>query len=284
MNKNFVKKGLETKIDPTCIIEGLKGKNGIISFGDYCNVLEKCRFYVSGSFEIGDYAKINNNSLIQAYKKCSIGHNAWIGQNSIINATDNLTIGNNFAVGTDSKIWTHAYRGELLLGCRIAIGIPDYKSKSGETIIGDDFWGMGQITVGPGVRIGNKVIALTNSLIIKDIPDNTIVGGIPARPISIDNDIHGYIDLTENEKFELMEGFSKEFAEINKIRIEIDKKDKRIVLGKNEIVINISEIETNGNETSYFDLLKRTYTKKHNALEKKFMNFVLGYRARFTPK
>ncbi len=279
-----MKQGLETIIDSTCTFEGLKNKHGNISFGDYCNVFEKCRFYVSGEFEIGDYGTIHNNSLIQAYKKCKIGHNAWVGQNSIINATDGLKIGNNFAIGTDSKIWTHAYRGELLLGCRIAIGIPDYKSKSGAISIGDDFWGMGQITIGPGVEIGNKVIALTNSLITKDIPDNTIVGGIPAKPIAVDNDLRGYIDLNEKKRFDLMVEFSKDFTKIYKNKINIDEKNKRIILGDNEIIINITGKETDADTTSYFDILKRTYTKKHNSLEKFFMSFVLGYRARFIPE
>jgi acetyltransferase-like isoleucine patch superfamily enzyme len=284
MEIDFIKKGLETKIHSTCTFEELKEKQGDVSFGDYCNIFEKCRFYVSGGFEMGDYGTIHNNSLIQAYKKCSIGHNAWIGQNSIINATDELKIGNNFAIGTDSKIWTHAYRGELLLGCRIAIGIPDYKSKSGAISIGDDFWGMGQITIGPGVKIGNKVIALTNSLITKDIPDNTIVGGIPAKPILIDKDLRGYVDLNEKEKFDLMIEFSKDFTIINKNKIKIDEENKRIILGDNEVIINITGKETDENTISYFNILKRTYTKKHNSLEKKFMDFVLGYRARFIPE
>ena len=37
-------------------------------------------------------------------------------------------------------------------------------------------------------------------------------------------------------------------------------------------------------DVSYFDIIKRTYTKKHNYLEKEFMNFIIGYRARFTPE
>lgn len=283
MSMKFLKKGIDTEIHPSCTFEGLKKEIGNIEFGDYCSVFEKSRFYVSGEFKMGDYGTIHNNSLIQGYRKCSIGHNAWIGQNSIINATDELKIGNNFAIGTDSKIWTHAYRGELLLGCRIAIGIPDYKSKSGAISIDDDFWGMGQITIGPGVKIGKKVIALTNSLITKDIPDNTIVGGIPAKPVSINNDIRGYVDLTKKERFDLMLEFANDFTKINKNKILVDKENYRIVLGNKEIVINITGKEDDKDAISYFDLIKRTYTKKHNNLEKKFMNFILGYRARFIP-
>ena len=36
----------------------------------------------------------------------------------------------------------------------------------------------------PGVSIGNNVIIGANSVITKNIPDNTVVAGIPAKPIS----------------------------------------------------------------------------------------------------
>ena len=258
----------------------------MISFGDYCSIREGCRFYIDDEFSLGDYGVIHNNTLIQGYKPCRIGHNAWIGQNSIINATSELTIGNNFGVGADSKIWTHAFYGELLLGCRIAIGIPDFESKSGAVKIGDDFWGIGQITISPGIEIGNKVIALTNSVITRNVPDNTIVGGIPAKPITIEGDFKAYKDLNENEKYELMKKFAVQFSKLKHVKIEWDDVIKKITLGNHEIVINCSENYHNDSnpETTYFNILKRTYTKKHNILEREFMNFVLSYRARFVPE
>lgn len=283
-NKSQLRKGLGVSIGENCIFEGLKNNKGSVTFGDYCQIHEKCRFYIADKFKLGDYGIIHNNTLVQGYKSCIIGHNAWIGQNSIINATDTLKIGNNLGIGTDSKIWTHAFHGELLLGCRIAVAIPDYESQSGAVTIGDDFWGVGQITISPGITIGNRVIALTNSLITKDVPDNTIVAGIPAKPFAIDGDFRGYIDLSEKERFDLMKKFSMEFSKLNQIKIEIDDKLRKIVLGKHEIVIDCGNGDYSNPETSYFDIIKRTYTKKHNVLEKKFMNFVLGYRARFTPQ
>jgi len=81
-----------------------------------------------------------------------------------------------------------------------------------------------------------------------------------------------------------MTEFSKDFAKREKIKIQIDKRHKRIILGTNEIVINVGGTEKDENTTSYFDIVKRTYTKKHNLLEKRFMNFILGYRARFVPE
>lgn len=276
--------GREVIIENNCIFDGLKNKEGKFQIGDYSIIKNNCRFYVSGKFQIGDYSILQNNTLVQCYKECKIGHNAWIGQNSIINATDNLEIGNNCGIGTDSKIWTHAFHGELLIGCRIAVGIPDFESSSGAVKIGDDFWGIGQITISPGVTIGDKVIAFTNSVITKDISDNTIVAGIPAKKISINGDFQGYHDLTRKEKYDLMKETSEEFSKIHNVKIKFDDNEKIIFLGENELIIKCDEIKTDEYmNASIFDIVKRVYTKKHNYLEKEFIKFTIGYRARFTP-
>jgi len=262
-----------------------ESKQGMFEFGDYCSIHDNCRFFMSNAeFNIGDYGTIHNNTFVTGYKTCKIGHNFWSGQNSILNATDYLRIGNNCGIGAYSKIWTHAAFGELLLGTRIASGLHDFKSKSGVVTIGDDFWGIGSITISPGVTIGNKVIALTNSLITKDIPDNTIVAGTPAKPISIDGDFRAYIDLNKNEKYSLMKEFAQNFSKIKKVKIICDDGLKKIILGENEVIIKCNSESGEYPKTSYFDFIKRTYTKKHNFLEREFMKFVLDYKARFVPE
>ncbi|HXT84795.1 MAG TPA: hypothetical protein VN704_10790 [Verrucomicrobiae bacterium] len=283
-HKNIIL-GKDVSIGHNCTFDGIKDTKGEIWFGDFCSIRENCRFYVREKLTIGDYGTIHNNTLFQGYKTCKIGHNAWIGQNSIINFTDNLTIGNNFGIGVSSKIWTHAFFGELLLGCKIAIGIPDFESRSGSVVIGDDFWGIGQITISPGVKIGNKVIALTNSLITKDIPDNTIVAGIPAKPVEIDGDFRAYKELNEKEKFELMKNFAIKFAELKNIEVKYDYNiSKKITLGNNQIVIHTGNEDKENSDITYFDIIKRTYTKKHNPLEVEFMKYILDYKARFVPE
>jgi len=287
MNTNLIV-GKDVKIDPSCKFDKIiqESQKGKFSFGDNCIIHENCRFYFSDAdFSMGDYGTIHNNTFLTGYKNCRFGHNCWIGQNSIINATDNLTVGNNCGIGAYSKIWTHAAWGELLLGCKIAVGIPDFESKSGKITIGDDFWGIGQITISPGVKIGNKVIALTNSLITKDIPDNTIVGGTPAKPIPIDGDFQAYNDLSELEKYKMIKEFASLFSKRFETRFSFDDSLKIIKLGNEEIEIHCSPNSKKTNEsTTYFDVIKRTYTKKHNKLEKKFMQFILSYKARFTPE
>ena len=50
-------------------------------------------------------------------------------------------------------------------------------------IVGDDcYFGLGVKIIG-SVRIGNNVTVGANAVITKDIPDNAIVGGVPAKII-----------------------------------------------------------------------------------------------------
>jgi virginiamycin A acetyltransferase len=53
----------------------------------------------------------------------------------------------------------------------------------GDTVIGNDVWIGNGATIMPGVKIGNGAIIATQSVVTKDVPDYTIVGGNPARII-----------------------------------------------------------------------------------------------------
>jgi len=39
------------------------------------------------------------------------------------------------------------------------------------------------VTVIAGVHIGNNVIVAAGAVVVKDVPDNSIVGGVPAKVI-----------------------------------------------------------------------------------------------------
>jgi acetyltransferase-like isoleucine patch superfamily enzyme len=288
MNNTYVELGKDVQIGKNCIFDKMKSNSnqGLIKFGDYSRIHENCQFYVSGEeFVTGDYCTIHKNTYLNGYKSCHIGHNSWIGQNSIINSTDELKIGNNCGIGAYSKIWTHAAWGDVVEGCKLLVGMPDTQCKSGAVTIGDDFWGVGQVTISPGVTIGNKVIALTNSLITKDIPDNTIVAGIPAKPIAIDGDVQAYKKLNSSEKYKLMKNFTSDFSKTQNIQIDFDDNSKIISLGNKQLIINCSNNDIDEqNDSTLFDVIKRTYTKKHKKVEIDFMRFVLDYKVGFIPK
>jgi len=53
----------------------------------------------------------------------------------------------------------------------------------GDTVIGNDVWIGYESVIMPGVKIGDGAIIAAKSVVVKDVPPYTIVGGNPAHPI-----------------------------------------------------------------------------------------------------
>ena len=45
----------------------------------------------------------------------------------------------------------------------------------------ETFDGVDICVILPGVHIGNNVVVAAGAVVTKDVPDNTLVGGVPAR-------------------------------------------------------------------------------------------------------
>lgn len=89
-----------------------------------------------------------------------------------------LGIGNNVKISRGVTILTHDYSWSVINGKN-----GDILGAAGKVIIGNNvFIGM-QATILMGVEIGNNVIIGANSLVTKDIPDDCVVAGNPARII-----------------------------------------------------------------------------------------------------
>ena len=83
-----------------------------------------------------------------------------------------VTIGNRVTL-TGVKILTHDGSTQIPFGV----------SRVGKVTIGDEvFVGHGTIIL-PNVRIGNRVVVGAGSVVTKDVPDNSVAAGNPARVI-----------------------------------------------------------------------------------------------------
>lgn len=70
-------------------------------------------------------------------------------------------------------------------------GLPDFSKTKGDVIIGNDVWIGKDATILSGVNIGDGAVVAAKSLVVKDVPPYSIVGGNPAKLIRkrFDDDI-----------------------------------------------------------------------------------------------
>ncbi len=116
-------------------------------------------------------------------KNIHIGYNFTGNYNLTILDVEEVFIGNNVMIGPNTLIST-VNHPMTPVGRRKHLGIAK------KVHIGDDVWIGGNATILPGVHIGNNVIVAAGAVVTKDIPDNTLVGGVPARKIKdLKNDI-----------------------------------------------------------------------------------------------
>jgi acetyltransferase-like isoleucine patch superfamily enzyme len=251
---NELEIGKNVIISPSAIIRGLNGPAKRIKIGDNTYIGDNVQIIVD-DLEIGDYCKIHHHCNLHGYKPLRIGHNAWIGQYTIIDSIGGTTIGDNCGIGAHSQLWSHILYGDDLEGC-------NYNSRK-ELIIGKDCWFVGHCIVSP-IIAKDKSMALVGSVITKDMEENHIYGGSPAK------DLTGKIPsqfkkITLDEKYEKMKNHYMSFGSPENIKI----------------ITEISEIQDEN--ISYFNASDRTYTKRLSENEISFMKYLLPTKAKFTP-
>ena len=61
----------------------------------------------------------------------------------------------------------------------------------GDTVVGNDVWIGQNVTVMPGVHIGDGAIIGTRAVVTKDVPPYAVVGGVPAKILKMRNAQNG---------------------------------------------------------------------------------------------
>jgi len=107
-----------------------------------------------------------------------LGENVSINEGGIITSIFRIEIGKNTAIGEYVSIrdYNHNYFDTL-------VPIKRQGFIGASIIIGENVWiGRGVIIL-PGVTIGSGAIIAANSVVNKDVPENAIYGGVPAKLI-----------------------------------------------------------------------------------------------------
>lgn len=145
-----LKLGKGVRIGKGCVISAY-GKTVLkkgVSLEDYCIIDNK-----EGEITLGEYTAMNQFSIIQSTSENSIN------------------IGDNVAIAPYTRIVpNHKYEGEKRTG-----------TVKGSTSISDNVWIGAGVTIVIGTNIGKNSIIAANSVVTRDIPDNIVAGGAPAK-------------------------------------------------------------------------------------------------------
>lgn len=120
------------------------------------------------------------NVYIQPSFNCDNGKNIHVGEDFLTNYNVTILdiapvyIGDYCMIGPNTLITTVGHP----LSPK---GRREKKAYGKAVVIGDDVWIGGNCTILPGVTIGNNVVVAAGAVVTDDVPDNCVVGGIPAK-------------------------------------------------------------------------------------------------------
>lgn len=127
-------------------------------------------------FRIGDGAVIKNNVIFPDKKSLiTIGKGTYINKNVIFTAGE-ITLGNNCQIGHNT-IFCSSYH-------ELETDFKKLRPLLSRPIEVEDFVWIGcNVTVLPGIKIGRGAVIGAGAIVTKDIPENSLAVGNPARVI-----------------------------------------------------------------------------------------------------
>lgn len=129
---------------------------------------------------MGDDCVIQDYAYFQLTKPnptVVIGDRCVIGRGNMITAKNSIKLGNDVIIGAFVQIIDHNH------GMDLGTTIRAQRAAIGTVQIGDDVWIGAGAKILNNVKIGNGVVIAANAVVTDSVPDNAIVGGVPARVI-----------------------------------------------------------------------------------------------------
>lgn len=123
----------------------------------------------------GEGTSIYDSALV--YGEVKVGANTWIGPYTVLDGSGGgLSIGSYCSISAGVHIYTHDTVLWALSGGR-------HDKRTGPVAIGNCCYIGSQTVLVHGVTVGNRCVIAANSLVNRDVPEGSIMGGSPAEPI-----------------------------------------------------------------------------------------------------
>ena len=136
------------------------------------HILRRFAYRMSG-IKIGKGSAIHMNAVFYYPPNISIGNDSIIGEKTVLDGRDKLIIGNHVDIASEVMI----YNGEH------DINDESFRAVNAPVIIEDYVFIGPRAIILPGVTIKKGAVVAAGAVVTKDVPEYTVVGGVPAKPI-----------------------------------------------------------------------------------------------------
>jgi acetyltransferase-like isoleucine patch superfamily enzyme len=123
--------------------------------------------------KIAHSAWIYSRCEVRAPSGITIGANSIVGIDGILDGRGGIVIGRNVNLSSEVAIWTAEHDANH----------PLFQMRLEPVVIEDYAWLSFRATVLPGVTVAKGAVVAAGSVVTKDVPSYTIVGGVPAKVI-----------------------------------------------------------------------------------------------------
>lgn len=128
---------------------------------------------------MGDEIILDADIYINKPHNISIGNGTYIGRNVTLNAVDRIAFGEDCAIAAGSRFitWNHVINDRTV----------ELRTTGKETApieVGDGAWVGYDAVLLPGVSLGVGSVVAAGAVVTEDVPDWTVVAGVPAEPIA----------------------------------------------------------------------------------------------------
>ena len=152
-----------------------------VTIGSYCEIdgYASEKIILGDCVKIGSYSKLLSTSHFSKFGKGLVmGSNSAIGDFTHFGAPGGITIGNDVIMG--SYISFHSENHNFSDTSKL---IRDQGVSHKGIVLGNNIWVGAKVTFLDGCEVGDNSVVAAGAVVTAKFPENSIIGGVPARVI-----------------------------------------------------------------------------------------------------